>query len=101
MLMGLEMQAAAEAVTLGEGLGIQRSELLEIVRGGGFSAPVMGLKSTRMVARRYVEPDFRLCRMAEDLRVAVQATAHHRARGNGRADLDCAAIADALNGSQP
>ena len=39
--------------------------------------------------------------LAEDLRVAVQATAHDRARGNGRADLDCAAIADALNGSQP
>ena len=116
MLMGLEMQAAAEAVTLGEGLGIQRSELLEIVRGGGFSAPVMGLKSTRMVARRYLEPDFRLCLMAKDLRVAVQAAsengrdlpmalaasaAHDRAWGDGRADLDCAAVAVALNGSQP
>jgi 3-hydroxyisobutyrate dehydrogenase len=114
--MGLEMQAAAEAVTLGEGLGIQRSESLEIVRGGGFSAPVMGLKSTRMVARRYLEPNFRLCLMAKDLRVAVQAAsengrnlpmavaaraAHDRAWGNGRADLDCATIAEALNGSHP
>jgi 3-hydroxyisobutyrate dehydrogenase-like beta-hydroxyacid dehydrogenase len=114
--MGLEMQALAEAVTLGEGLGIQRSELLEIVRGGGFSAPVTGFKSTRMVARRYLEPDFRPSLMAKDLRVAVQAAsengrdlpmaaaasaAHDRAWGNGWADLDCAAIADALNGSQP
>jgi hypothetical protein len=108
LLMGLEMQAA--------GPGIQRSELLEIVGGGRFSAPVTGLKSARMVARRYLEPDFRLCLMAKDLRVAVQAAsengrdlpmavaasaAHDRAWGNGRADLDCAAIADALNGSQP
>jgi 3-hydroxyisobutyrate dehydrogenase-like beta-hydroxyacid dehydrogenase len=114
--MGLEMQAPAETVTMGEGLGIQRSELLGIVRGGGFSAPVMGFKSTRMAARRYLEPDFPPRLMAKDLRVAVQAAsengrdlamaaaagvAHDRARGNGLADLDCAAIADALNGSQP
>jgi 3-hydroxyisobutyrate dehydrogenase len=69
-----------------------------------------------MVARRYLEPDFRLCLMAKDLRVAAQtasenrrdlpmavaaSAAHDRAGGNGRANLDCAAIADALNGSQP
>ena len=76
----------------------------------------MGLEGTRMVARRYLEPEFRLSLMAKDLRVAVQAAsenerdlpmaaaasaAHDRAWGNGRADLDSAAIAGALNGSQP
>jgi 3-hydroxyisobutyrate dehydrogenase len=116
LLMGLEMQALAEVVALGEGLGIPRSELLEIACGGGFGAPVMKFKSARMMAGRYLEPDFRLSLMAKDLRLAVQAAAenrrdlpmaaaasaaHDRACGNGWADLDCAAIADALNGGQP
>lgn len=116
LLMGLEMQALAEVVALAEGLGIDRSELLETVRGSGFSAPVMGFKSARMEARRYLEPDFRLGLMAKDLGLAVRvasesghglpmaeaaSAAHDRACGNGWADLDCAAIADALNGGQP
>jgi hypothetical protein len=67
------------------------------------SSPARAKSLTRleMVARRYLEPDFRLCLTAKDLRVAVQVAAHDRAWGNGRADLGCAAIADALNGSQP
>jgi len=108
LLMGLEMQALAEVITLGETLGIDRRELLDTVRGSGFSAPVMGFKSIRMASGRYSAPDFRLALMAKDLQLAIQAAgealpmataacqSHLDACAAGWADYDCAAIADAL-----
>jgi 3-hydroxyisobutyrate dehydrogenase len=108
LLMGLEMQALAEVITLGETLGIDRRDLLDTVRGSGFSAPVMGFKSLRMASGRYSAPDFRLGLMAKDLQLAVQTAdralpmataacqAHLDACAAGWADYDCAAIADAL-----
>ena len=75
LLLGLEMQALAEVIALGETPGIDRSDLLDTVRGSGFSAPVMGFKS---------------------LRTAVACQAHLAACAAGWADYDCAVIADAL-----
>ncbi|MDQ1633196.1 MAG: hypothetical protein QOJ32_5 [Frankiaceae bacterium] len=113
LLMGLEMQALAEITALGEGLGLDRQQLLSVVAGSGFSAPVMRFKAQRMIRRAYADPDFRLELMAKDLRLATEeatrhdvtipmtraATAAHReAVEAGLGGLDCAAIADARQG---
>jgi 3-hydroxyisobutyrate dehydrogenase len=113
LLMGLEMQALAEVVRLGELLGLERSTVLEIISGSGFSAPVMTFKARRMAARRYQAPDFRLALMTKDLGLADQLAmdlgyalpmtkaaydAHRDACDAGWSDLDCAAIAEALQG---
>src|SRR3954452_22040851 len=57
LLMGLEMQALAEITALGEGLGLDRRQLLSVVAGSGFSAPVMRFKAQRMIRRSYADPD--------------------------------------------
>jgi 3-hydroxyisobutyrate dehydrogenase-like beta-hydroxyacid dehydrogenase len=113
LLMGLEMQALAEITALGEGLGLDRGQLLSVVAGSGFSAPVMRFKAQRMIRRSYADPDFRLALMAKDLRLATDeatrhdvlipmtrvATAEHReAVEAGLGELDCAAITDARSG---
>lgn len=113
VVMGLEMQALAEATALAVGLGLDRSGALEVIAGSGFSSPVMTFKAKRMAAHRYARADFRLGLMAKDLRLAVTAAqaahtdlpmieaaalTHQEAQGAGWSDQDCAAIADALVG---
>lgn len=113
VVMGLEMQALAEAAALADGLGLERASVLEVIAGSGFSSPVMTFKAKRMAAHRYALADFRLGLMAKDLRLAVTAArtahldlpmisaaaeTHQKAQGAGWSEHDCAAIADALVG---
>jgi 3-hydroxyisobutyrate dehydrogenase-like beta-hydroxyacid dehydrogenase len=113
LLMGLEMQALAEVVALGEAGGIDRAAMLDAVTGSGFAAPVMRYKAGRMAAGRFGDPDFRLALMAKDLSHAAaeaaasgtylpmaEAAAHtHRAAVEaGHGDADCAVIVQAIAG---
>jgi 3-hydroxyisobutyrate dehydrogenase len=111
LLMGIEVQALAEAVELAAAAGLDRKLVLSTIAGSGFASPVMAFKSKRLAAGRFDKPDFRLRLMAKDLMlVADQAAAaglrlplaaaaaetHVRATEQGRGDEDCVAVAHAL-----
>ncbi|CAL9648730.1 NAD(P)-dependent oxidoreductase [Streptomyces sp. enrichment culture] len=111
LLMGIEVQALAEATELAESCGLDRQLVLKTVAGSGFASPVMAFKSRRLAAGRFDEPDFRLRLMAKDLMLATKQAAaaglslplataaaetHVRATEQGLGDQDCAAITRAL-----
>ncbi|MFD9224655.1 NAD(P)-dependent oxidoreductase [Streptomyces sp. NPDC060064] len=111
LLMGIEVQALAEAVELAAAAGLDRKLVLSTIAGSGFASPVMAFKSKRLAAGRFDKPDFRLRLMAKDLMlVADQAAAaglrlplaaaaaetHVRATEQGLGDEDCVAVAHAL-----
>lgn len=112
LLMGIEVQALAEAVELADASGLDRKRVLSTIAGSGFASPVMAFKSKRLASGHFDEPDFRLRLMAKDLRlVADQAAAaglrlplaaaaaetHARATEQGLGDEDCVAVARALS----
>ncbi|NEA63738.1 NAD(P)-dependent oxidoreductase [Streptomyces sp. SID12488] len=107
-LMGIQVQAMAEATALGESVGLDRAVVLDAITVSGFATPVMGFKARRLAAGRYDDPDFRLRLMAKDLSLAVaeadrtglglplvQAAlaTHEESVRRGDGDLDCAAVA--------
>lgn len=107
LLMGVEMQAMAEAAALAAAQGLDRAAVLRAIAASGFASPVMRYKSERMTARRWDEPDFRLRLMHKDLRLATEeaeaagvavpltraaAASHGQAVADGLGDADCAAI---------
>ncbi|WFB08580.1 NAD(P)-dependent oxidoreductase [Streptomyces sp. LX-29] len=111
LLMGIEVQALAEAVELGAAVGLDRELVLRTISGSGFASPVMSFKARRLAARHWDEPDFRLRLMAKDLALAaeqstaaglrlplVDAAAHtHRdATDRGHGDEDCVAVVHAI-----
>jgi 3-hydroxyisobutyrate dehydrogenase len=111
LLMGIEMQAMAEAVALGAAGGLDRGLVLDAISVSGYASPVMSFKARRMAANRYTDPDFRLTLMAKDLRLAVAdateaglsapvtaaaATTHAEAVEAGFGEADCAAIVEVL-----
>jgi 3-hydroxyisobutyrate dehydrogenase-like beta-hydroxyacid dehydrogenase len=113
LLMGVEMQALAEAAALGARIGLDRGLVLDAIGAGGFASPVMKFKASRMASDDYAAPDFRLRLMAKDLQLALVAAdqagielpvtqaaerTHEQALALGYGDLDCAAIARAVGG---
>lgn len=74
VLMGIEMEALAEAVTFGEQYGIERHMLIEALSTSGFSSPVMTFKSRRLLTQQYDAPDFRLALMHKDLQLFVESS---------------------------
>ncbi|MGW7408574.1 NAD(P)-dependent oxidoreductase [Streptomyces sp. NPDC054833] len=111
LLMGIEVQALAEATELAAASGLDRQLVLKTIAGSGFASPVMAFKSRRLVSGRFEEPDFRLRLMAKDLMLASKQAAaaglslplvtaaaetHVRAAEQGLGDQDCAAVTRAL-----
>ncbi|AXI80847.1 NAD(P)-dependent oxidoreductase [Peterkaempfera bronchialis] len=111
LLMGIEVQALAEAAELGAALGLDRQLVLSTIAGSGFASPVMAFKSRRLAAGRFGQPDFRLRLMAKDLALAAAegsaagvrlplvdaaADTHGRAVEQGRGGDDCTAVVHAL-----
>ncbi|AXE76275.1 NAD(P)-dependent oxidoreductase [Streptomyces atratus] len=111
LLMGIEVQALAEAVELAAATGLDRKLVLATIAGSGFASPVMAFKSKRLAAGRFDKPDFRLSLMAKDLLLAAEQAAaaglrlplvdaaaqtHVRATDQGHGDEDCVAVAHAL-----
>ncbi|WP_052852534.1 NAD(P)-dependent oxidoreductase [Streptomyces avicenniae] len=110
-LMGIQVQAMAEAAALGESAGLDRRAVLDAITDSGFATPVMGFKARRLAADRYDRPDFRLRLMAKDLALATAEAertglelplvrtalaTHDEAVRRGDGDLDCAAVARAV-----
>jgi 3-hydroxyisobutyrate dehydrogenase-like beta-hydroxyacid dehydrogenase len=115
-LMGVQVQAMAEAVALGESSGLDRGVVLDAITASGFATPVMGYKARRLAAGRYDKPDFRLRLMAKDLGLAVAEASrtglglplvqtalatHDEAVRRGDGDLDCAAVSRTIAAPQP
>ncbi|MFI1016584.1 NAD(P)-dependent oxidoreductase [Streptomyces sp. NPDC020965] len=111
LLMGIEVQAMAEAVELAAASGLDRKLVLAAIAGSGFASPVMAFKSKRLAAGRFDQPDFRLSLMAKDLLLAsgqaetaglqlpllaAATRTHVRATEQGHGDEDCVAVAHAL-----
>ncbi|MYW14867.1 NAD-binding protein [Streptomyces sp. SID2955] len=111
LLMGIEVQALAEATELAGACGLDRQQVLKTIAGSGFASPVMAFKSRRLASARFDDPDFRLRLMAKDLMLATKQAAavglslplataaaetHVRATEQGLGDQDCAAVTRAL-----
>ena len=107
LLMGVQMQALAEAVVLGVRAGLPRQAVIEAITQSGFSSPVMRFKAGVMAGRTFEPPGFRLSLMRKDLMLAlaeshrlavplpvVDATYENltAALQRGLGDLDCAAV---------
>jgi 3-hydroxyisobutyrate dehydrogenase-like beta-hydroxyacid dehydrogenase len=115
-LMGVQVQAMAEALALGEASGLDRSAVLAAVTDSGFAAPVMAFKARRLAQGHYAEPDFRLRLMAKDLDLAAgqaaalgrrlpvleaAAATHREAVALGDGELDCAAVVRTVRAGAP
>ncbi|HEY1648043.1 MAG TPA: NAD(P)-dependent oxidoreductase [Terracidiphilus sp.] len=89
LLLGIDMQAIAEAVSLGEHLQIDRNVLLDVLSKTAVIAPAMVGKIRKIRDSDY-SPEFPLRLMSKDMDLAMDA-----ARGAG-ANLPAAAVAQSV-----
>lgn len=89
LLLGLNMQAIAEAVSLGEHLQINRKVLLEVLSKTAVVAPAM-LGKIRKIKDRDYAPEFPLRLMSKDMDLVMDA-----AKTSG-ADLPAASVAQSI-----
>jgi 3-hydroxyisobutyrate dehydrogenase-like beta-hydroxyacid dehydrogenase len=89
LLLGLDMQAIAEAVSLGEHLQINRDVLLDVLAKTAVVAPAMEGKIRKIKAGDY-SPEFPLRLMSKDMDLVMDA-----ARTSG-AELPAAAVAQSV-----
>ena len=89
LLLGVEMQAIAEAVSLGEHLQIDRNVLLEVLSKTAVIAPAIVGKIQKIKDSDY-SPEFPLRLMSKDMDLVMNA-----ARTSG-ADLPAASVAQAV-----
>jgi 3-hydroxyisobutyrate dehydrogenase-like beta-hydroxyacid dehydrogenase len=89
LLLGLDMQAIAEAVSLGEHLLVDRDVLLEVLSKTAVVAPAMAGKFRKIKDGDY-SPEFPLRLMSKDMDLVMNA-----ARASG-ADLPAASVAQVV-----
>ncbi|MGD0740709.1 MAG: NAD(P)-dependent oxidoreductase [Terracidiphilus sp.] len=89
LLLGLDMEAIAEAVSLGEHLQIDRDVLLEVLSKTAVVAPAMGGKFRKIKDGDY-SPEFPLRLMSKDMDLVMDA-----ATASG-ADLPAASVAQTV-----
>ena len=70
LMLAEAMVAFAEAMTLGESLGIPRETLLNTILGSAIAAPFLSSKKTKIEQNEY-EPDFPLQWIHKDLQLAA------------------------------
>jgi 3-hydroxyisobutyrate dehydrogenase-like beta-hydroxyacid dehydrogenase len=92
LLLGLDMQAVAEAVSLGEHLQIDRNILLDVLAKTAVIAPAMVGKIRKIKDGDY-SPEFPLRLMSKDMDLVMDAA---RAAG---VDLPAASVAQSVLGS--
>jgi 3-hydroxyisobutyrate dehydrogenase/glyoxylate/succinic semialdehyde reductase len=113
MLIGISMQGFAEALHLGEALGIDRERLLDTLPGTPTVAPFIQGKVAKLKAEEF-SPEFPLQWMQKDLHLAALSAyevgvpmpvenaakeAFARALHDGLSDLDFSAVARTLPGA--
>jgi 3-hydroxyisobutyrate dehydrogenase-like beta-hydroxyacid dehydrogenase len=89
LLLGIDMQAIAEAVSLGEHLHIDRNVLLDVLSRTAVIAPAMTGKFRKIKDGDY-SPEFPLRLMSKDMDLVMDA-----ARASG-ADLPAASVAQSV-----
>jgi 3-hydroxyisobutyrate dehydrogenase-like beta-hydroxyacid dehydrogenase len=89
LLLGLDMQAIAEAVSLGEHLRIDRNVLLDVLSKTAVIAPAM-IGKLRKIKDDDYSPEFPLRLMSKDMDLVMDA-----ARTSG-ADLPAASVAQSI-----
>jgi len=89
LLLGLDMQALAEAVSLGEPLKIDRNKLLDVLSKTAVIAPAM-LGKIRKIKESDYSPEFPLRLMSKDMDLVMDAA---RAAG---AELPTASVAQSV-----
>ena len=89
LLLGIDMQAIAEAVSLGEHLQIDRNVLLDVLSKTAVVAPAMAGKFRKIKDGDY-SPEFPLRLMSKDMDLVMDA-----ARASG-ADLPAASVAKSV-----
>jgi 3-hydroxyisobutyrate dehydrogenase-like beta-hydroxyacid dehydrogenase len=89
LLLGIDMQAIAEAVSLGEHLQINRNVLLDVLSKTAVVAPAMAGKFRKIKDGDY-SPEFPLRLMSKDMDLVMDA-----ARASG-ADLPAASVAQSV-----
>jgi 3-hydroxyisobutyrate dehydrogenase-like beta-hydroxyacid dehydrogenase len=89
LLLGLDMQAIAEAVSLGEHLQLDRNVLLDVLSKTAVVAPAMAGKFRKIKDSDY-SPEFPLRLMSKDMDLVMNA-----AKASG-ADLPAASVAQSV-----
>ena len=89
LLLGIDMQAIAEAVSLGEHLKVDRDVLLDVLSKTAVVAPAMAGKFRKIKEGEY-SPEFPLRLMSKDMDLVMNA-----AKASG-ADLPAAAVAQSV-----
>lgn len=72
LLMGVQMQALAEAVVIAERCGIPTATILGAIAESGYCSPVMRFKTRAVAEQAWERADFRLTLMRKDLALAEQ-----------------------------
>jgi len=70
-LLGTELAAFAEALILGESLGLSREVLFEAIFNGPAAAPFVAVKRQRIETANYAQADFALRWLQKDLHLAA------------------------------
>lgn len=106
MIMGAMMTAFGEGLALGEQVGLQKSDLLEVLAQGAINNPMFQLKGPLMAENTYT-PAFPLKHMQKDMRLALELGEAHnvplntivaanelylKAKSNGSDDEDFSAV---------
>ena len=89
LLLGLDMQAIAEAVSLGEHLEIDRNVLLDVLSKTAVIAPAMAAKIRKIKDNDY-SPEFPLRLMSKDMNLVMDAA------GKSGANLPAASVAQSV-----
>ena len=114
LALGTSIAAVGEALALGEGLGLGRTPLLNMLEGSQLS-PVVRAKRANIESGHY-PPNFKLRHAAKDLRLVIEAAAAvdrdlkvsaaarswlDAAVAGGAADLDYSAVVATIVGEEP
>jgi 3-hydroxyisobutyrate dehydrogenase len=107
LLMGIQMPAMAEALVFGEALGLDRSAMLSLINGSGYSSPVMNFRCDIIEKRAFDFAAFKLSLMRKDVMLVLEEAHKHgvpmpvsesayamltAAKQQGLGDLDVSAI---------
>jgi 3-hydroxyisobutyrate dehydrogenase-like beta-hydroxyacid dehydrogenase len=77
LVLGNQIAALAEALSLTDGASLDRDLLLTALPSSGFGSPMLAFRAELIRARRYDPPAFRSALMEKDLRLAVGEAAAH------------------------
>ncbi len=111
LVLGVSIAAVGEALALGEGLGLGRTPLLNMLEGSPVG-PAVRAKRANTESGHY-PPNFKLRHAAKDLRLAIEAVDRDlkvtkaarawldAAAERGAADLDFSAVVATIVGEEP